>query len=198
MPTFKDWNLLDCTDCRLDVSEIALNSSASQTCQHCDRTVSVYVFPAMARDMKGAISQDQPVIASESSCFYHPQKTAAVICDTCGRFLCGLCDVDTHGGHLCTACLEIAAADEENPTTPVRYVHYDSIALLVVVVGILFWFISFITAFVSLYFVVRYWRKPLSVLPRNRWRFVVAALLSLATLGMWGTLVVTLIAGIME
>jgi hypothetical protein len=43
--------------------------------------------------------------ASEASCFFHPQKKAACTCETCGRFLCDLCDLDFGGQHICPSCL---------------------------------------------------------------------------------------------
>ncbi len=125
------------------------------------------------------------MVAGEARCYYHGAKKASVVCDECGRFLCELCDIDFKGRHYCTSCLERASAEAEKPVAGKRYVHYDSIALTWAIGGLLIWFITFITASVALYYVVRHWRSPLSILPRRRWRFVVAGIVSLATLGLW-------------
>jgi len=96
---------------------------------------------------------------------------------------------------MCTACLENAAADGDNRVATQRYVHYDSLALVFAVAGILVIPFSFITACISFYFIVRYWKKPLSILPRKRWRYVVAGIISLVTLGFWAVGFTSVVGG---
>lgn len=164
---------------------LRLNGDGTDRCFYCGKRVSVHIFPILSRPAPQKPPQDSTIVGSESSCFYHPTKKASVVCDDCGRFLCGLCDVNLHGKHLCTSCLDKASDSGEKTVAGKRYVHYDSFALVFALIGILFWFASFITAGISLYYVIRYWRTPLSFLPRRRWRFVLAGTVSLGTLGLW-------------
>lgn len=193
-PTFTKLGLLDCYDCKMEVSPASLNSTGVHTCTHCHRAVSVRVFPALVRESKGDATPDSQVIATESSCFYHPTKTATVICDECGRFLCKLCDIALLDQHRCPGCMENVTANKSNKTAVRRYIHYDSISLYLAVGGMLFGFLSFITASASLYYVIRHWKSPHSILPRTRWRFVLAAIISLSTLALWGFFILALIA----
>jgi hypothetical protein len=41
----------------------------------------------------------------EAACFFHPEKKAALACESCGRFICGLCSVELGGRSLCATCL---------------------------------------------------------------------------------------------
>jgi hypothetical protein len=62
---------------------------------------------------------------------------------------------------------------------------YDGIALTLAVLPILMWPLTFITAPASLFIVVRHWRSPLSVVPRTRVRYVLAALFAVAQIAGW-------------
>jgi hypothetical protein len=68
-------------------------------------------------------------------------------------------------------------------------VHYDAVALVVAVLGLLFIFpfyclfpFGLAAGVIAIVLSIRYWRTPLSLLPRARWRFVVALLLGLLNL----------------
>jgi hypothetical protein len=68
---------------------------------------------------------------------------------------------------------------------------YDSIALTVPLVSlVLFWPMTLITAPATLVFSVMKWQRPLSLVRRSRWRFVVAMLVALAETAAWSWLLV--------
>ena len=196
MPTFDDWNLLNCSNCKLEPHSIAVNENNLQTCTHCGKQVSVHVYPALLKTLETPVVVDAPVIGEESSCFYHPQKQAMVVCDDCGRFLCNLCDIEMNGRHVCTACLEIPVTNEASVVQKNKFVHYDTIALLWAVACILMWFFSALFSIISLYYCIRHWNTPISATPRNRWRFVVAALFSTGVLCAWGFVLLQLFLGV--
>ena len=58
----------------------------------------------------------------------------------------------------------------------------------------LFFFVTCITAPLTLYIVVRYWKTPASLLPRTRVRFVLAALIALLQIGGWGFFVLATVS----
>jgi hypothetical protein len=76
--------------------------------------------------------------------------------------------------------------------------YYDSLALLVALVGALIFYLIIFTGPTVLYLSIRYWRTPQSVAPRNRWRFVVASLIvvveSLALMGVLGIILMEVMA----
>jgi hypothetical protein len=138
----------------------------------------VAAFPALVRaGLEGSRAQ-AIVLDDESSCYYHPTKKAVVPCDACGRFLCSLCDVELGGRHLCPSCVETGRAKDKLEGMTHERVQYDAIAFdlafIPVVLFFMCWPAMVVTAPLSIYFAVRYWRTPLSILPRVRWRFVMA------------------------
>ena len=196
MSTFGDLNLLNCVNCKLDALEIDLNADSAVSCPHCNRTVAVHLFPALVQDRSGDQLESRPIIGNESSCYYHSNKTAEAICDGCGRFLCSLCEIEVPEGSSCASCIAKDLGSEQRAGKTNRFIRHDSTALMVAVLGIPFFFVSFITSTMSLYYVVRYWRTPLGYLPRSRWRFVVAGLISLGILSLWAFFIVGLVSEI--
>lgn len=163
------------------------NADGFAPCPNCQNRVRVFAFPALRR--MGTSTAAAPAIESgEASCFYHPAKQALVTCDTCGRFLCALCDVDIGQSHCCPACLESGKRKGKLEVVQNRSVLYDGLALALAFAPLLFWPLTVVTAPAALFVVVRYWRKPLSILPRTRIRFVIAALFALAQICGWAVL----------
>ncbi len=181
MPTFAELNLLDCANCRMETGAELPGVERPASCPYCGKSVAAYIFPALLRPA-AATRSGAAIFGSESSCFYHPQKRASIACDVCGRFLCELCDVEADGAHRCAGCIESAGREKKTPRAGRAYVYYDSIALALALAGLLFFVFAIVLAPLSLYFVIRHWNSPRSVLPRGRWRFVVAAALAGAEL----------------
>ena len=154
-------------------------------CASCRAPLQALVFPAFFLK-PGTAGSGTPVLeAGEASCFYHPLKRAAVPCDRCGRFLCGLCQVEFLGQNWCPRCIQ--ASSEKGQLThldPSRTL-YDNLALMLAIVPVLLIFATIITAPLTLYVVARYWRAPSSILPRTKIRFYIAALLATIQIGAW-------------
>src|SRR5258708_7514078 len=98
--------LLTCPKCRAPVADGALNSETLQECLSCGGPLRVEVYPALFKPTEAGKTGETIVIEGEASCFYHPQKRAAIHCAFCGRFVCALCDVELNGEHICPVCLE--------------------------------------------------------------------------------------------
>ena len=173
-----------CLNCAATLPPDLENTAEFLACPSCQQVLRVFTFPALQRAPAPASSAAAPG-AGEATCFYHPLKQAVVPCDSCGRFLCALCDVEIGANHRCPACLETGKAKRNLETMENRRVLYDGIALALAVVPILFWPITLLSAPAALFVVFRYWRRPLSILPRTRIRFVFAALIALAEIGGW-------------
>ena len=69
------------------------------------------------------------LVDGEASCFYHPAKKAVLPCESCGRFLCAVCDVEMNGQHLCPACLASGKKKGRLKQLENRRTLYDSLAL---------------------------------------------------------------------
>ncbi len=125
------------------------------------------------------------MVEGEASCFYHPAKKAVLLCESCGRFLCAVCDVEMNGVHLCPACVESGKKKGRLKQLENRRTLYDSLALAVAVYPIILVWPTLISAPAAIYIAVRYWNAPSSVVPRSKWRAVLAIILALLQIVGW-------------
>ena len=138
---------------------------------------------------------DKVILDNEASCFYHPRKKAVVPCDSCGRFLCALCDVELHNQHLCPNCLESGKKKGKLKHLDNQRTLYDNIALRLAVypiVLVFFWFFTVITAPIAIVVSIRYWNAPSSLLPRTKVRFIVTIFLAGIQIVGWGYMILQL------
>ena len=177
---------LDCGKCKKAISVPLAEASMVSRCPECDAQLELEVFPALLKETAPGNAGEIIVVDDQSSCFFHPAKKAAVTCQDCGRFLCSLCDIEINGRHLCPMCIERSAVKGKVEHLVTERVRYDDIALTLAVVPLLIFWVTFITAPAALFMVVRYWKKPGSLLHRSRWRFIIASIFALAQVGGWG------------
>lgn len=182
-----------CANCATKLPPEFENAGNFLACPACNQLLRVSAYPALRSNRSGEITAAASV-ADEASCFYHPAKQAVVACESCGRFLCALCDVEIGQNHRCPACLEAGKQKRKLQTVENRRVLYDGLALTLAVLPILLWPFTVLTAPAALFVTIRYWRQPLSILPRTRVRFVIAGLFALAQICGWLALVYFLIA----
>lgn len=149
------------------------NIEGGTACRRCGQTVQAYLFPARWQSRWGD-APERVVTIDEASCYYHAANRAAVICDSCGRFLCTLCDLDIGGRHMCSVCLDAGLAKQEVTAFEKQRFRYDTAALALATIPVLLIWIPVITAPIALYLVFKNWSRPVSLVPRSRWRFVVA------------------------
>src|SRR5688572_25118384 len=93
-----------CSKCATPLPLEYLNAPDLQPCTSCGAEVRAEIYPAFFRETAVGSAGEVLVVDSEASCFYHLQKRASVVCGSCGRFLCALCDVELEGKHFCPDC----------------------------------------------------------------------------------------------
>ena len=121
--------------------------------------------PALFENSSG---REALVAGDEAGCFYHPQKKAIVPCDACGRFLCGLCDVDLAGKHYCPVCLDKGGTTRSIPLLENYRVSYPDIALLLALAPVLIWPLTLFTAPAAIFVGITGWNKPPSLTGRKK------------------------------
>ena len=174
-----------CAKCSAPLPAEYLNAAELRPCLGCGSEIKVEVFPALFRPPAENRAAEAVILPSEASCFYHQAKRASVICASCGRYLCALCDMELEGLHLCPGCLDASRAPgKATPLDQNRVIH-DGIALLLAVLPLLFVFITVITAPLALYWAIRHWNSPSSLIPRTKWRLVAAIILSSMQIVAW-------------
>jgi hypothetical protein len=175
---------LACPRCYIPIPAGDLNREHA-FCAACRAPLSALVFPAFISKPQTPTSGTPVLEAGESSCFYHPLKRAVAPCDQCGRFLCGLCQVEFLGQNWCPRCIQASSQKGQLAHLDSSRSLYDNMALMLAIVPALLIWPTIITAPVTLYLVIRYWRAPSSILPRTKIRFYIAALLAIIQIAAW-------------
>jgi hypothetical protein len=165
------------------------NAADFAPCPVCARPIKAEVFPACYAPPEAGRAGETLVVDGDSSCFYHPAKKAETVCETCGRFLCALCDVELNGAHICPSCLQSGKRKGKLKQLENRRTLWDSVALTLAVAPMLFFYFTVLTAPGVIYVVIRYWKSPTSVVGRGKWRYVVAFIIALLQIAGWAFLI---------
>ena len=184
--------LVQCPKCRATLLEGIFNQPEMLPCPACDVPLQVEIFPSLFRKITPGLSGEALMIEGESSCFFHPQKKALLPCDSCGRFLCALCDCQLNGQHFCPACLEIGKTKGRIKSLENQRTLYDNIALSLAVYPLLVFYFTLVTAPMTLFVAIRFWRSPLSIVRPGKIRFVVAIILALLQMAGWAMLFIAI------
>jgi len=170
-------NLPACPKCRVQLDSGVYNLGQFARCPNCQVQVWVEVFNALFRPLAPGTTSEVVMVAGESACFYHDAKKAVVVCDACGRFLCGLCDCNLNGRHYCPPCLESGAQKRTIEQLEKSRPLHGRQALMLAIVPL------FLTGLAALFIVLRYWKSPGSLVKPQRWLMPTALVLaSLQTL----------------
>lgn len=189
--------IIACPNCGRSLPPEVINASEPRICPSCSSDLLVRVFPAHLQAKTTLAPAGMALAEGDASCFHHAGKRAVSSCFQCGRFLCALCEVDLSGQILCPGCLESGSTKKKIRNLENHRTLWDTTALLVGASPILFPFpmlyLIFLTGPVAIFLSVRHWKSPSSLIPRNKWRFIVAILLGLAHLAGVVAVVVTLV-----
>jgi hypothetical protein len=162
------------------------NTADLMPCPYCGTAVRVDVFPALFRRPEPGQVGETLRMDNEAGCFYHPHKKAIIPCEMCGRFLCDLCDFELNGGHLCPSCVEASKKKHKLESLEKHRRLYDNIALALACFPLLIFWLTILTAPVSLFVAIRHWNSPSSIIPRTKIRYLLAILLATLQMAGWG------------
>ena len=158
------------------------------TCPACASAIEISAFPAFFRGLQGISTDELALSEGLASCFYHATKRAAACCNHCGKFLCALCTLESSSQTWCPECLARGSNEKRIPGLERRRTLWDTIALGCAVIPSIFAFFFYFwifTAPATIFLSIKYWKRPSSIVPRTKIRFVLAiaiALLQLAVL----------------
>jgi len=191
---------LSCPVCR---GELPLDLAAIHQpfdCPSCRRTVTCLPFPALTRP-RAVGAAAGPQIENGATCFYHPDHSAQIPCDHCGRFLCALCDLPLNGRHLCPVCLDNTDRQlTENPRPSHRFLWGRAALFLSITPAIIYpmTLITFLTAPLAIILSLLWWKKPPGLTGSGgRLSLVLALIFSILQILAWITVVIVLV-GILQ
>lgn len=175
-------DLLECPCC----SQIFSFEKIAQQhfrCEKCSEEIQTIFYPALVQP--SSHSQITPILGSSSTCFFHPQKSAKSICESCGIFVCALCETESHQKIYCVKCLEKGITKEKDPTFVQSSILYDGIAwgLALAPFTLFFTILTPISALAVIVLFLFYRKKSKSILPRTPWRWICALLLAFTQIG---------------
>jgi hypothetical protein len=185
---------LHCPQCRVALVPDRLREATFVKCFGCQSELRAIAYPALAHRPHAAPSETTTG-DGDASCFFHATRRAQSTCDQCGRFICGLCEVEVRDRKLCPTCLTTGRATGELSQLETSRARWDSRCLLLASAPLLFWPLTLVTAPAVLVLAARFWKAPGSLVTPRRWRFVVAILLAVLELGGWGLLGIGLATG---
>ncbi len=173
-----------CSGCGGALPVTHYNQPELAGCPTCQSMVEVSVFPALYQILK-AIPAESALSAGEANCFNHPQNKAVVVCEDCGRFLCALCEVEIGAKRSCPDCIERGRSLGEKQELITRRTMHDSIALSLALLPVLMWPVTVLTAPAALFYAIRHWKSPTSILPRTKIRSLAAMFFAVLQIGGW-------------
>jgi len=182
--------LIHCPKCRAALLQHAFNRDEFAPCGSCGAPLLIEVFPALFRPVASGRAGEAILTEGEASCFYHPQKKAVLPCEACGRFLCALCDCEHQGQHLCPACLQTGREKGKIKSLENKRTRYDNMAMTLALLPLLIFYFTIITAPLTLYLAIRYWKSPLGLTQRSRVKMLVAAGIAMLQAGGWLALLI--------
>jgi hypothetical protein len=168
-----------CAQCETPLPAWELAVGETATCTSCGSRNLVRAFPAILEGGATA-SRAESAVEGEASCYDHPAKRAIAACSQCGRFVCQLCSVEFAGGVWCPSCVAAGAGAAKAVHADTFRDLHDSTSLVLPLAALLFWPAVAIAAPASLVLTAMRWKRPISLVRRNRWRFVVAAIVATA------------------
>jgi hypothetical protein len=178
-------SVLRCLRCKLKVPARTFNTGALASCPSCHLETQVEVFEAYFTGPAAASRGEAVLAEGESSCFNHPTLKAVSACGGCGRFLCGLCQVEWRGRQLCPDCLAAGKEKGKLGELETRRPLYDGIALTLAVLPVLIWPFTCVTAPAALFVGVWSFWTPGSIVPRSRYRAVLAIIIAGVQIALW-------------
>ena len=176
---------IECPGCRKTLPAEFFNRAEPTPCPFCKKPVQVQTFPALFAEKTSGSIGESLMSEEEAGCFYHPNKRAVVHCQHCGRFLCALCDIELHGEHLCSSCLEAGKKKGRLQNLENHRTLYDSIALRLSLYPLLIFYLTLFSAPATIFVAIRYWNAPGSIVRRSKARFVVAIIIAALEIVGW-------------
>ncbi len=166
-------------------------------CPNCRATIAVRAYPRLWRRPDtdagagaGAVSEE-----GDAVCRFYPDQKAETVCTACGCLLSAKAAVDWVGRSYCLPCLHSLREEKGEDGFLSKRTLYDNAALgLVLFLAPL----SVFTAPVALYLLIRYRNASRGIVPRGKFRWWAALVLSVGFSLGWLFLFVLWIAAIVE
>ena len=169
----------------------------SASCPACRAPVYVSIYPRLRTgvDLNKGAANSHLSGEGDAVCRFYPELKAETVCDECGCFLSEKAAVTWSGRSFCMPCLHSLRENKGQDEFLAKRTLYDNTALgLVLFLSPL----SLFTAPVALYYLIRYRNSSRGMVPRGKFRWFLALILSIGFVLGWLFLLVLWIAAIAD
>ncbi len=192
---------LPCPKCAFVFRDLQVGITQEVDCPSCKAHLWLRPFAAGVRSMKttsavpGRVKENPE---AGSVCFFHEEQEANVVCGSCGRMLCSLCDLEIEQEHYCSPCLEKVlknpAKDEKGSRFQTRRAAWDSIALILGFFPLFLWPLTMFTGPLTLALGIYGLRRPKGLVSQvaTKVRLWLAIALGAVQTGIWVVLGATI------
>jgi hypothetical protein len=193
------YGALTCPTCGAALSPQSLASDHEQPCPGCARPMRGQVFRLWSTAEPHAPTTSDRALEGEAACFFHPENRAALACDSCGRFVCSVCDLHVGSRHLCPLCLGSGLNKQKLPEIVSRRFLWSWAAFWLGLLPLIFiiadWWCLTVTGTSAIIIALVGWKRPGSVTrgPQH-WIALTGILLGFAQLGITFAIISMIVA----
>lgn len=168
----------------------------AERCPSCRATLYVRSYPRLQKGFDSASSSTVALSGEgDAVCRFYPELKAEAVCEECGCFLSKKAAIVWSGRDLCMPCLHLLRETKGKDEFLAKRTLYDNTALAL----ILFLSpLSLFTAPVALYYLIRYRKASRGIVPRGKFRWWLAMVLSVGAALGWLFLLILWIAAIVD
>lgn len=175
---------LSCPRCQRVLDAGSWHDEHSGRCVRCSAEFEFFPFRALVA-VRASHAAQAVVVAEESVCFFHAENRAEAVCEECGRLLCPVCAINLGGKKICPTCISSSKTSPSAQLVRERSLP-DNLALTLAVLPLLIWPFTLVTAPVALWFSIRGWKHPGSVVRGvGRVRLILASLIAGVQIAVW-------------
>jgi hypothetical protein len=178
---------LACPACKSPKSAGFRPDTASTTCLACRKPVEALLLPRAFKPFSPPPLPSAPPALGDAVCFYDAAQKATCLCSQCGVLVSDSWSANWGNRKVCLRCLEKLRESGRDSNFESSRLMWDNICLLLssTIFILIFPYFAIIAAPATIVLGIRTWNHPRSLVPRSRFRLIVALILaSLQVLGM--------------
>lgn len=154
--------------------------TASTTCLACRKPVEALLLPRAHAPASPPPLPGAPPAPGDALCFYDSTQKANCLCTQCGVLVSDSWSANWGSRKVCLRCLEKLRESGRDSNFESSRLQWDNICLLLssTIFIVIFPYFAIIAAPAALVLGIRAWNRPRSLVPRSRFRLIVALILS--------------------
>lgn len=151
--------MVPCPKCKTVAQIEDYISSEFIRCRKCSEQLFISVYPALFKPLDTGVSAEKLLIDTEASCFNHAEKKAVSVCESCGIYICALCEISNGKKTVCANCYSQNLATKKDAVTK-DYVSYSRVASSIMLYSLFMYPVLVVTAPAALIYSIKHYGKP--------------------------------------